>query len=121
MISTYTVAFMYCTTHGYGVLCCNKPNYDSKCEHGSDNQCALSHTGTISFNDTTLDVIENLLLAYNVKFNDGFEFHMFSSVDMSSPELDTTQAKNILNQWIQRLSPAKPKYQINAPTRFIID
>ena len=120
MISTYTVAFMYCTTHGYGVLCCNKPNYDSKCEHGSDNQCVLSHTGTVCYNDTTLDVIENLLLAYNVKFNDGFEFHMFSSVDMSSPELDTTQAKNILNQWIQRLSLAKPKYQINAPTRFVL-
>ena len=120
MIPIHTVAFMYCTTHGYGVLCCNEPNYDSKCEHGIDNRCALSHTGTVCYNDTTLDVVETMLLEYNVKFNDGFEFHMFSSVDMSSPGLDTTLDKNTLNQWIQRLSLEQPKYQINAPTRFVL-
>ncbi len=119
MIPNHTVAFMYCTKHGYGVLCYNEPNYDYKCEHGSDNQCALSHTGTISFNNTTLDVVENMLLAYNVKYNDGFEFHMFSSVDISNPEQYTTQVKNILNQWIQRLSLEQSKYQISAHTRFV--
>jgi len=118
MIPIHTVAFMYCTAHGYGVLCYNGPNYHYKCEHGSDNRCTLSHTGTISFNDTTLDIVENMLLEYNVKFNDGFEFHMFSSVDMSNPEQDTTQIKNILNQWIHRLSLEQPKYQINAPAQF---
>ena len=65
-------------------------------------------------------VIDNLLLAYNVKFNDGFEFHMFTSVDMIIPELDTIQVKNILNQWIRRLSLEKPKYQIESPARFVI-
>ena len=111
------VAFMYCTVHDCGVLCCNEPNYEYKCEHGSDNRCVLSHTGTISYNDTTLDVVDDMLLSYNDRFNGGFDFHMFSSIELYGSAMDTNP---FLNQWIQRLSLELPKYQIKSPSQFVV-
>lgn len=115
------VAFMYCTVHDCGVLCCNEPNYEYKCEHGSDNRCVLSHTGTISYNDMTLDVVNDMLLSYNERFNGGFEFHMFSSIALYG-EKNITNAEILLNQWIRILRelPELPKYQIKSPVQFVV-
>lgn len=113
-----TVAFMYCTKHDYGVLCCHVPNYDYKCEHGSDNRCVLSHTGTISYDEKRLDVVNDMLLSYDKKFNGGFNFHMFTSIALYG-STDADSAESLLNQWIQQLCEL-PMQQIKSPSKFVL-